>query len=258
MKLLMLKTHLQNPFLLLLFLTLMLFYSCGTIKSLNNNNFEISKKEVIKIVDETNINFDYLKMTADINFSNENFDISGNIDLRIKNNEYIWIVIKKLGFEVSRVLIRPDSVFVLDRINRVKYLESYSFLENYIGMSILFSDFQQLLSGNNLKIEKDFDIFPQENNTVLIKSGNDRIKFSYTINNSKSIIFAELFDNKFNKLIVNNSEFKNFQDKKIPYQRNYSLFEKNINQGNVEMNIEEISTEKHNIKFEIPSDYEKN
>jgi hypothetical protein len=252
------KTILQNPSLLLLILTLQLTYSCGTIKSLNNNNFEISKKDAIHIVDESNINFDFLKMTADINFKNENLDISGNIDLRMKSNDYIWIVVKKLGFEVSRVLIRPDSVFVLDRINRVKYLESYSFLENYVGMSIPFSDFQQLLSGNNLKMEKDFDIIRQENNTVLIKSGNDRINFTYTINNFKSIIYAEIFDKNNNKLEMNNSEFKNFQDKKIPYQRNYSLFEKNINQGNVELNIEEISTEKHNIKFEIPSDYEKN
>jgi hypothetical protein len=254
----MLKTHLQNPLFLLLFMTLMFFYSCGTIKSLNTNDFEISKKEAVQIVDESNLNFDYLKITADINFSNENLDMNGNIDLRIKNNEYIWIAVKKLGFEVSRVLIRPDSVFVLDRINRVKYVESYSFLENYIGMSIPFSDFQQLLSGNNLKMGNDFDIIRRENNNVLIKSGNDKINFTYTINNLKSIIIAELFDNKSNKLEVSNSEFKDFQDKKIPYQRHYSFFEKNINQGNVDMNIDEISTEKHNIKFEIPSDYEKN
>ncbi len=254
----MLKTHLQNPLLLLLLFTLMLFYSCGTIKSLNTYNFEISKKEAIQIVNESNLNFDYLKMTADIIFSNENLNMSGNIDLRMKNNEYIWIAVKKLGFEVSRVLIRPDSVFVLDRINRTKYVESYSFLENYIGMNIPFSDFQQLLSGNNLKMENDFDIIRQENNTVQIKSGNENINYTYTINNLKSIIFAELFDNKSNKLEVSNSEFKDFQDKKIPYQRHYSFFEKNINQGNVQMNIDEISTEKHNIKFEIPSDYEKN
>lgn len=254
----MLKKNLQNPIVLFLIFSLMLNYSCRTIKSLNTNNLEISKKEAIQILDESNLTFDYLKITADIIFTNENLDMSGNIDLRIKNNEYIWIVVKKLGFEVSRVLIRPDSVFVLDRINRIKYLESYSFLENYAGISIPFYNLQQLLAGNNLKMANDFAIFKQENNTVLIKSQIDKINFTYTINNLKSIIFVEIFDFNSNKLEVSNSEFKNYQNIKIPYQRHYSFFEKNINQGNVEMNIDEISTLKHNIKFEIPSDYEKN
>jgi hypothetical protein len=44
--------------------------------------------------------------------------LSGRVNVRILHDSIIWVQIQKLGFEVGRMLIRPDSAFFINRFER--------------------------------------------------------------------------------------------------------------------------------------------
>jgi hypothetical protein len=44
--------------------------------------------------------------------------LSGRVNVRILHDSIIWVQIQKLGFEVGRMLITPDSAFFINRFER--------------------------------------------------------------------------------------------------------------------------------------------
>lgn len=85
-----------------------------------------------------------LKMKGTMNGSTRSFSTT----LRWKKGEKIWMSMSILGIEGVRVLIRKDSIFILDKINKKYWAEPYSYLEKKAGLSIPFSDLENLFLGN--------------------------------------------------------------------------------------------------------------
>lgn len=69
--------------------------------------------------------------------------------LRMQKDSVIWISVSPgLGFEIVRVMMTPDSVKVLNRLERSYYLEEYSAITAFLGVDVPFETFQNLLVGN--------------------------------------------------------------------------------------------------------------
>ena len=67
--------------------------------------------------------------------------LSGRINVRILHDSIIWVQIQKLGFEVGRMLITPDSAFFINRFERTYAIYgTRDFLREY-------------------KVPADFDLF---------------------------------------------------------------------------------------------------
>jgi len=74
--------------------------------------------------------FSALAIKGDVEFNSGNEEVSFNMHLRIKKDSAIWISVSPfLGIEVMRMLITPDSVKILDRLNNIYYSDKLEALK---------------------------------------------------------------------------------------------------------------------------------
>jgi Domain of unknown function (DUF4292) len=71
----------------------------------------------------------------------------------------IVVSLSKFGFEVGRVLLKPDSVYIVNRISSAYYVRDYKFVEKELKFPLTFQDIQSFLTGapsfvGNLQHEK--------------------------------------------------------------------------------------------------------
>lgn len=72
-----------------------------------------------------------------------------NASMRLQRDTAIWISINAiLGVEVARVLITPDSVFVMDRLNKKFVREDYKYLNQVLKLKVDFNTIQNIMTGN--------------------------------------------------------------------------------------------------------------
>ncbi len=70
--------------------------------------------------------------------------------LRMRRDTVVWLSVRKAGVEGARVLIRPDSVFVLDRTARSYTPLAYAQLTDALGAGLPFDRLQALFAGEAL------------------------------------------------------------------------------------------------------------
>lgn len=72
-----------------------------------------------------------------------------SMDISFKKNQYIYMSAKALGFvNVARVMIQPDSIRILDLINRRYISASYTFMRNFTQVKLGFNELQNLIMAN--------------------------------------------------------------------------------------------------------------
>jgi hypothetical protein len=90
-------------------------------------------------------------------FNEQNF----NAYFRIEKNKYIWVSLTgPLSIEGARILIKPDSVSIIDRINKKYYTGSYAAFQKKYRIPLSFIEVQQILVG-------DIAVDAQKENCIL-------------------------------------------------------------------------------------------
>jgi hypothetical protein len=243
----------------LFFISFSLF-SCKTGRSVvGTENFDkLSDSLIMGKLAESNLQFVYLKYDCDVKFLNDANDIEGNAEVRMKKDEYIWIAVKKFGFEIARVLIRPDSFFLLDRFNRNYTAESLNYLTKNYGLPFGFMELQDLMAGNNLVSAQQVKNRSFSDNNFLIETSGSNFNVSYILNNSFYTTFARIADGFSKSVEIKYSDFKKIEKREIPNTRVYKYSGSFSENSVIEIRINELLIDKqHKIKFEIPSGYEK-
>lgn len=185
--------------------------------------------------------------------------MSATLNLRMHRDKVIWATIDKFGFEVARVLITPDSVLVVDRLNKEYTRKSLqSFLLEY-GVHIGFGDLQNALIGNMIaltptmletKREEDMDLLVVNDITGVIA----RHWISLTL--PKQLMRSFIIDSGGRKLEIENGAWQATQDgSQMPYNR-LLKFEDADGVTEIEILFSEITKNvPANVPFSIPQNY---
>ncbi len=80
-------------------------------------------------------------------------DIDGDVNsfsgqLRIKSGEEIWITMSKMGFEIARLKVTQDSVFLFNKLQKSAIVSDFTFFKNATGVDFTFAMLQDILLGN--------------------------------------------------------------------------------------------------------------
>jgi Domain of unknown function (DUF4292) len=77
--------------------------------------------------------------------------VASNLTLRIRKDSIIWAsVVPALGIEVARLRITPDSVHLVNRLNKTYFAGDYTLLREKFKVDVNFAMVQALLLGNYL------------------------------------------------------------------------------------------------------------
>jgi hypothetical protein len=152
--------------------------SCRTTKKVTEAPLPVKLKSdtVIAVFDSVmhhQFDFKWLSAKADVEYIDKNNEsTSFDINLRMRKDSAIWISITPLlGIEVARVLVTPDSMRIIDRLNKTYMSRDFSFLDSMLKTKMNFEIMQAVIVGNYfpyLKNEKLKSVY--EDSTFLILS----------------------------------------------------------------------------------------
>ena len=169
------KNILNKLFILFLVLTL---FGCKAKKPLVDNRTpaaELPKTEnkiLLKSILASQLDFATFttKAATQLDFKDKNFDVTLNI--RIKKSEIIWVSVTAIaGVEVARVLITPDSIHVMDRINDEYLKKPFKFIQSFTSKQVDYATLEALLVGNNIPFTLTEKSEITQNNGVVSLNG---------------------------------------------------------------------------------------
>ena len=134
--------------------------SCTTKKSTVATQVgekEVSRAEQSRILHQLAVN--QLQFTtfsgrakSKITINRDEHDVTATI--RMEQDKAIWISLTALmGIEIGRVLITPDSVKVINRLQSVYVCKPFGYLHEFTNKELSFFDLQQFLVGNVVDLQ---------------------------------------------------------------------------------------------------------
>ncbi|HAN77659.1 MAG TPA: hypothetical protein DCQ31_07735 [Bacteroidales bacterium] len=129
---------------------LILFAACKPVsKVLNNSNVETERQSVLKAFEKNDLLVPFLSANINVSITNKEKVTNLSGSFRFIKDSAIWLSVSPgLGIEVARVLIRKDSIFVLDRIKSIAYSGNLQSIAKLLNFEFTFNDFQSIFLGS--------------------------------------------------------------------------------------------------------------
>lgn len=147
------KQHIQYTFLVMMGALLLFGTACRSKKralpKADMAAFERDQAEKMQAVKSVQLDFNTLafRAKADIKIDGNSNEVS--LTCRIAKDQKIWMSVTALaGLEVARILITPDSIHILNRLESVYIKKPISFIHQYTNPQISFRTLESILIGN--------------------------------------------------------------------------------------------------------------
>jgi len=196
---------------------------------------------------------------ARLRASTPDLRVSATVNLRMVRDSVIWATIDKFGFEIARALITPDSVFVVDRLNREFTREALDVFMDEFGVRISFADLQNTLTGGVINVaavrlqcsrEEDCNVFVVEDGAGILG------KHWVSGDEPPRLLKSYFKDTGGRTLELENSRWGTVDDTHVlPFGR-YLAFVDNDGRTEVELTFSSISLDQPaSLPFSIPVNY---
>jgi hypothetical protein len=167
-----------------------LFTSCGARKQVITTSSSVENK-----ITPTNENADYLinnldfhsfsgRAKAKVELGNDNQDVTMHV--RIQRNKAIWISLTGsfLNVEGARLLITPDSVKIMNKLQGEYTVKPFNFIHRYTGEGVSFGVLQDLLIANVSSdlLRTDQMTVAKATDDVQLVGVKNNLSFQYSLN----------------------------------------------------------------------------
>lgn len=136
--------------------------------------------KLVRELEDNRLTAAYFEGRAKIKVESADFNIGGTATIRIERDKAIWMSMKKFGFEGARALIRPDSFFVVNRLNGDYTAEPLSYIEEKYKVPARFDLLQEMIMGNAVFFTRKMTLTEEENFLVL-DSRDDRFTTEHLV-----------------------------------------------------------------------------
>jgi Domain of unknown function (DUF4292) len=124
---------------------LLLVVACRTAKT------QLSPKSELKKLSPYMVDYQWFEAKANVTYAGGFNELAFNANFRLQKDKVIWISLTgPLSIEGGRALITPDSVKVVDRVNKKIYIGTFQAFCGKYNLPITFSQLQELIVGNVL------------------------------------------------------------------------------------------------------------
>jgi hypothetical protein len=252
------RTIIFNLFGFVLMIALLSGPGCKNTKRIISSEIKNADSELLyNSISESKIDYEWFTGKAKARIEFEGSRIGATAHFRMIKDSIIWVSVHKLGIELGRALIKKDSAFLIDRINREFYASSLaSYKEKYL-IPFTFEDLQDILAGNPLLIDRANDHMDKmENFYILSLSSLNGVMAKYWMDvYGLKILKANIKDPEERELMVEYDNYKEIASKLLPYTRNHLLYiGEELTGFDLSFSTIEINEPK-SIRFEIPKHY---
>jgi len=238
---------------------ILLTLGCSTKKRLGPLP-ERSKQEVLSALLQRNIPFDwfYGKLSTSIKSPDES--VSGSMQVRMKKDSILWLVVKKFGFEAARILADKKQYTIIYRFTNEYEDGPISEINDIMSLSANFEDLQELLFGNVILPDETQTSFKKDSIYYVISTTVDDLTLHYYVNGYTLQLDKMIIIDRMNRqATANYSDYKLIPGfGSLPYYRHIEFPYNNVENATIEMKFSEIEINvPKEILFSIPSHYEK-
>lgn len=154
-------------------------------------------RSVLQSLDSANIQFQTFSAKANIDYrdgEDKKYDLTANI--RMYKDSAIWVSVSAiLGIEALRAFITKDSVFILDKGNKIYTARSIGYLQEVTSLPLNLHTLQNLLVGNPVFMDGSVVGFTDAGSTISLLQVGQWFKTLTTIGTeSKNLLSIKLDD----------------------------------------------------------------
>lgn len=218
-----------------------------------------SKSVLSDKVLNNDLKFNYLSTRAKVDYIDSEQNLSTPVQIRIRQDSAIWMsVTPALGIEMVRILIRKDSVFMINKLKKEYYAGSFDLIKQQLGLTVNYKLVEKLLIGDiPLKSTSSQKLTKTDSHYILeqllkeftitnnVQKGNSRLD-KLEIKGIGDDTETQILYSNFTP--INNVDFA--QDIKLNQVRNGKKTNIDIN-----YNKTKVSDEPLKMSFTIPSNY---
>lgn len=242
------KEYFMNKFFcivsVLFFLT-----SCG-VKKVTNTDFSNSLKKPTEIINSVNSNSTYskwLSLKGRVKIVQKNQETTVNVNIINRQDSIIWVSAKgPFGIEIIRAQITPDSVFLINRINKKHFTKSVLEARELLKVDFSFYDFQDIITANPKILKKNYTLKSNREFFYLIADS-----VSYLVTNTYKVQNIKRLANK-NTLEITLEDY--LEEDNFPRKINLKVEAEESFEATIEYSKVEFKKPKK-ILFETPNLY---
>ncbi len=170
-------------------------------KTTSSAKLDKEKAVILKKTQQKQATYQSFSGKAKLNATVSGSSLSLSANIRIKSGSVIWMSITAIaGIEVARVLITPDSIKLLDRINNKYIKEDFRYLHTLVSSEVNFETLESILVGTipstylmgNLAVNKD---------TVgyILQGASTGMDYSFATNAKQQLLRSVFSDRVYNQ-----------------------------------------------------------
>ncbi|MBS0000632.1 MAG: DUF4292 domain-containing protein [Cyclobacteriaceae bacterium] len=222
--------------------------------------FNFSEKKKFNIND---LDFENFQAKSRIDYDDGFQNFNANVNVRIKKDSVIWLsVTASIGIEAIRAIIRTDSIFVIDRINKEYNAFGFDSLQRKLNIPIDYNMLQSALVGNLINNREKEDRVLREGGFFLLKQNSGHFLIDNFVNSRTMKVEKVLIREQpsMNSLEINYDDFQFIGNKLLPHEHAFNIsYTKNNYNTKTELSIgfNKVSVDDKKIKFpfNIPNKY---
>ncbi len=226
------KKHLL--FFLSIFLSSLFFYSCNPQKKIIKAPIkEKGADYLFQNLKQNELKYDWFTAKFSASYENKGESNSFNGQIRILHDSVIWLSFSPLlGIEVFRIIITPDSVKFINRINNTFFIGDYNYVNKFLRTNIDFDILQSFLIGNDLSFYEDGKFRASLDGGLYKLSTAERMKLKKFVRNSQEplrILIQNIWIDP-ESFKITRADVKEIGKQNLKLEATYSVFEKIENQ----------------------------
>jgi len=205
------------------------------------------------------VDAEWMDARAKVNYDDGYMSIGATADIRLRRDSVLWVAVRKLGFEVGRVLITPDSVYLVDRINNEYLIRDLSYFTDRYNVPADFGVLQAIILGNPFFLMTPDLEASAEAPQYHLFGQRGSMESHYWIDGKDYRLQRMALNDKGSerKVEVSYEDYGQAkEDEKFSYLRNLKLESRETGQMSVGIRFSEVEFNvPKNIRFEIPDRY---
>ena len=136
-----------------------------------------------------------------------------NAFLRLRRDSALWVSINvALGIEAFRVLITPDSVKLLNKLDKIVQVRSVESLQEITHLPFTFAELQNVIIGNPIYIDSAIVSYKNDEKTLSLFAIGEVFKHMLTLNRQDyTMLNSKLDDRDVNRARTCLVEYANYQ-----------------------------------------------
>lgn len=150
---------------------------------------KIPAEEALNALNKNRIDFKTFSSKARIQYEDHNGKQPDfNAFIRLQKDSILWVSISStfLGIEAFRIFITPDTLIILNKLNKVAEFHPFSYIESFAKIPMDFKLLQNIIIGNPVYLGDSIVSYRKTENHILIGTVGDFFKNLITLSAEKN------------------------------------------------------------------------